>query len=417
MGSNAPLPPVDTSREPPTPAPRGWEASEAAQVATAGTNGGARRARSLLAVLALAGVLAVGAIGLDMLRDATDLERYLANALDFVGLDASASSIRDNGLTPGTSKTIIAVLALVLGVGGVWALFVSANRVVDLLGRFAERIRPLVFVGPAVALLGFALVYPAISTIVTSLREDGGAADNYRFAFTDPDMLVAFRNNVLWLVVGTAASVLIGLLFAALVDRVKREAFAKTFIFLPLAISLVGASVIWRFVYAWRPEGEPQIGVVNAVGSTLGAEPVPWLQTPPVNTFALIAIMIWLQTGFAMVVLSAALKGVPVELIEAARIDGASEPQLFFKVVLPSIRGAILTVATAIFIAILKVFDIVFVMTGGRFDTEVVANRMFTEMFKFRNFGRASALAVVLMIVVVPFMVLNIRNMRRQEAR
>ncbi|MGH2525965.1 MAG: carbohydrate ABC transporter permease, partial [Actinomycetota bacterium] len=152
-------------------------------------------------------------------------------------------------------------------------------------------------------------------------------------------------------------------------------------------------------------------------GSALGAEPVPWLQTPPVNTFALIAIMFWLQTGFAMVVLSAALKGVPVELIEAARIDGASEPQLFFKVVLPSIRGAILTVATAIFIAILKVFDIVFVMTGGRFDTEVVANRMFTEMFKFRNFGRASALAVVLMIVVVPFMVLNIRNMRRQEAR
>ena len=417
MGSNAPLPPVDTSREPPAPAPRGWEASETAEVATAGTNGGARGARGLLAVLALAGVLAVGAIGLDMLRDATDLERYLANALDFVGLDASATSIRDNGLTPGTSKTIIAVLALILGVGGVWALFVSANRVVDLLGRFAERIRPLVFVGPAVALLGFALVYPAISTIVTSLREDGGAADNYRFAFTDPDMLVAFRNNVLWLVVGTAGSVLIGLLFAALVDRVKREAFAKTFIFLPLAISLVGASVIWRFVYAWRPEGEPQIGVVNAVGSALGAEPVPWLQTPPVNTFALIAIMIWLQTGFAMVVLSAALKGVPVELIEAARIDGASEPQLFFKVILPSIRGAILTVATAIFIAILKVFDIVFVMTGGRFDTEVVANRMFTEMFKFRNFGRASALAVVLMIVVVPFMVLNIRNMRRQEAR
>jgi alpha-glucoside transport system permease protein len=417
MGSNAPLPPVDTSREPPTPAPRGWEATETAEVATAGTNGGIKRARGLLAVLALAGVLAVGAIGLDMLRDATDLERYLANALDFVGLDASASSIRDYGLTPGTSKAIIAVLALVLGVGGVWALFVSANRVVDLLGRFAERIRPLVFVGPAVALLGFALVYPAISTIVTSLREDGGAADNYRFAFTDPDMLVAFRNNVLWLVVGTAGSVLIGLLFAALVDRVKREAFAKTFIFLPLAISLVGASVIWRFVYAWRPEGEPQIGVVNAVGSALGAEPIPWLQTPPVNTFALIAIMIWLQTGFAMVVLSAALKGVPLELIEAARIDGASEPQLFFKVVLPSIRGAILTVATAIFIAILKVFDIVFVMTGGRFDTEVVANRMFTEMFKFRNFGRASALAVVLMIVVVPFMVLNIRNMRRQEAR
>jgi alpha-glucoside transport system permease protein len=414
MGSKAPLPPVDASREPPIPAERGCGASEAG--AGAGRKG-ARRTRGLFALLALAGVLLIGAIGIGLLRDATALERWLANVLDGVGLDAAATSIRDYGLTPGTSKTIIGVLALVLGVGGVWALFVSANRVVDLFGRFAERIRPIVFVGPAVVLLGFALVYPAISTVITSLREDGGAAENYRFAFTDPDMLVAFRNNVLWLVVGTAGSVVIGLLFAALVDRVKREAFAKTFIFLPIAISLVGASVIWRFVYAWRPEGEPQIGVVNAIGNVLGAEAVPWLQTPPANTFALIAIMIWLQTGFAMVVFSAALKGVPVELIEAARIDGASEPQLFFKVILPSIRGALFTVATAIFIAILKVFDIVFVMTGGRFDTEVVANRMFTEMFKFRNFGRASSLAVVLMIVVVPFMILNIRNMRRQEAR
>jgi alpha-glucoside transport system permease protein len=414
MGSKAPLPPVDTSREPPIPAERGGGASEAG--AGAGRKG-ARRTRGLFALLALAGVLLIGAIGIGLLRDATALERWLANVLDGVGLDAAATSIRDYGLTPGTSKTIIGVLALVLGVGGVWALFVSANRVVDLFGRFAERIRPIVFVGPAVVLLGFALVYPAISTVITSLREDGGAAENYRFAFTDPDMLVAFRNNVLWLVVGTAGSVVIGLLFAAMVDRVKREALAKTFIFLPIAISLVGASVIWRFVYAWRPEGEPQIGVVNAIGNVLGAEAVPWLQTPPVNTFALIAIMIWLQTGFAMVVFSAALKGVPVELIEAARIDGASEPQLFFKVILPSIRGALFTVATAIFIAILKVFDIVFVMTGGRFDTEVVANRMFTEMFKFRNFGRASSLAVVLMIVVVPFMILNIRNMRRQEAR
>jgi alpha-glucoside transport system permease protein len=414
MGSKAPLPPVDASREPPIPAERGWGASEAG--AGAGRKG-ARRTRGLFALLALAGVLLIGAIGIGLLRDATALERWLANVLDGVGLDAAATSIRDYGLTPGTSKTIIGVLALVLGVGGVWALFISANRVVDLFGRFAERIRPIVFVGPAVVLLGFALVYPAISTVITSLREDGGAAENYRFAFTDPDMLVAFRNNVLWLVVGTAGSVVIGLLFAALVDRVKREALAKTFIFLPIAISLVGASVIWRFVYAWRPEGEPQIGVVNAIGNVLGAEAVPWLQTPPANTFALIAIMIWLQTGFAMVVFSAALKGVPVELIEAARIDGASEPQLFFKVILPSIRGALFTVATAIFIAILKVFDIVFVMTGGRFDTEVVANRMFTEMFKFRNFGRASSLAVVLMIVVVPFMILNIRNMRRQEAR
>jgi alpha-glucoside transport system permease protein len=183
---------------------------------------------------------------------------------------------------------------------------------------------------------------------------------------------------------------------------------------MPLAISMVGASVIWRFVYAWRPEGRPQIGLQNAIYTSLGNEPVPWLQLPPGNTFFLIVIMIWLQTGFAMVILSAALKGVPGEIIEAGRIDGASEPQLFFRVVLPSIRGAMITVATTVFIAILKVFDIVFVMTGGRFETEVIANRMFNEMFKFRNFGRASALAVVLMLVVIPIMVVNIRNLKRQ---
>jgi alpha-glucoside transport system permease protein len=270
------------------------------------------------------------------------------------------------------------------------------------------------FLAPALSVLAVYLIYPTIQTLRLSITEDGGFADNYSFVFTDPEMQIAIRNNALWLIIGTTGSVVIGLLFAVLADRVRREAFAKTFVFMPLAISMVGASVIWRFVYAWRPEGRPQIGLQNAIYTSLGNEPVPWLQLPPGNTFFLIVIMIWLQTGFAMVILSAALKGVPGEIIEAGRIDGASEPQLFFRVVLPSIRGAMITVATTVFIAILKVFDIVFVMTGGRFDTEVIANRMFNEMFKFRNFGRASALAVVLMIVVIPIMVVNIRNLKRQ---
>jgi alpha-glucoside transport system permease protein len=270
------------------------------------------------------------------------------------------------------------------------------------------------FLAPALGVLAVYLIYPTIQTLRLSITEDGGFADNYSFVFTDPAMQIAIRNNALWLIIGTTGSVVIGLLFAVLADRVRREAFAKTFVFMPLAISMVGASVIWRFVYAWRPEGRPQIGLQNAIYTSLGNEPVPWLQLPPGNTFFLIVIMIWLQTGFAMVILSAALKGVPGEIIEAGRIDGASEPQLFFRVVLPSIRGAMITVATTVFIAILKVFDIVFVMTGGRFDTEVIANRMFNEMFKFRNFGRASALAVVLMIVVIPIMVVNIRNLKRQ---
>ena len=318
-------------------------------------------------------------------------------------------------LGPVPAKLAGAAAAIVVGVGGVWALFIVANALVDRLGgRFRERIRPYVFVAPATAMLAFYLVVPAINTIVTSATDDGGFVDNYRFAFTDPDMLIAFRNNIVWLVLGTTGSVVIGLAFAALVDRVKREAFAKTFVFLPLAISMVGAAVIWRFVYAWQPPGEPQFGLLNALWTGVGNEPVAFLQVVPLNTLALIVIMIWLQTGFAMVVLSAALKGVPTELIEAARIDGANELQAFFRVVVPCIRGSIITVATTIFIAILKVFDIVFVTTGGRFETEVIANRMFNEMFKFRSYGRASALAVILLVVVVPVMVVNIRNLRSQ---
>jgi alpha-glucoside transport system permease protein len=233
------------------------------------------------------------------------------------------------------------------------------------------------------------------------------------------------RNNLVWLLIAPAVSVVIGLAFAALVDRVRREAVAKTFVFMPLAVSFVGASVIWRFMYAWKPPGQPQIGVLNAIWVAAGGvlvdiglleevEPVAWLQAIPWNTLALIAIMIWLQVGLAMVILSAAIKGVPPELIEAARIDGASELQTFLRITVPSIRGSILTVFTTIAIAVLKVFDIIFVTTGGNFDTSVVAVRMYQEMFRFRNFGQATTMAVILLLAVLPIMVINIRNLRRQ---
>jgi alpha-glucoside transport system permease protein len=237
---------------------------------------------------------------------------------------------------------------------------------------------------------------------------------NYAFALTSDEMRIAFRNNLLWLIVGTGISVAMGLLIAALVDRIRLESVAKSLIFMPLAISFVGASVIWRFMYAWKPPGVQQIGLLNAILTLFGNEPIPFIIQPPVNTLALIVIMIWLQTGFCMVVLSAALKGVDHDILEAARIDGADEFQLFFMVIIPMIRGSIITVATTVFISILKVFDIVYVMTNGKFQTEVIANRMFVEMFTFRNFGRASSLAAILLIVVVPIMVLNIRNLRRQ---
>jgi len=341
--------------------------------------------------------------------------RLLSTLYRTVGLGGQADAIDQLGLNPTASKLVIAFVALILGILGVWAIFIIANKLIELLpGTGAARLRPYVFIAPAVVLLGFYLVFPLVGTVIRSFTDDGGFVDNYKFVFTDSAMRIAFRNNIAWLLIGTTGAVLLGLGFAALVDRVRHEALAKVFIFIPMAISMVGAAVIWRFVYYWRPPGQPQIGLFNAVLDAAGRDPTAFMQTPPLNTLLLIIIMIWLMTGFAMVILSAAIKGVPDELIEAARLDGASERQIFFRVTVPSIKGALITVSTTIFIAILKVFDIVFVMTGGRFETEVIANRMFSEMFKFRNFGRASALAVVLLIVVIPIMIINVRNLRRQ---
>ena len=323
-----------------------------------------------------------------------------------------------SGMGPLAGKLLQALLAMVLGIGGIWALFIVVNGIVEHLPtRAAEIIRPWVFVLPALAVVGVYLVYPAIRTIVqsfTEVPEGGGALSNYTEAFADPAVQIAMRNNVIWLIVAPATAVVIGLAFAALADRVKHESLAKTFVFVPLAISMVGASVIWGFVYAWRIPGQPQVGVINAVIQFFGGEPIPFLFEIPINTFAMIVIMIWLQVGFAMVILSAAIKGVPIELTEAARIDGASELQNFFKILVPSIRGSIITVFTTIAIAVLKVFDIVFVLTGGNLETEVVAVRMYDAMFRFRNFGQATAMAVILFIAVVPIMIVNVRNLRKQ---
>jgi alpha-glucoside transport system permease protein len=373
-----------------------------------------RKSGLLFGVLALI-ALGILWLGVTILIDPEALPRLVAAMYDFFGASETADIIRHDGVQAGISRAVIAAFALIVGVGGVWMVYIGFNRLIDFAPhKWQPRFRPWLFVGPAVLFLVVFLVYPTIRTIFISVTEDGGFVENYKFVFTDPGMQIALRNNAIWLVVGTVGSVLIGLLFAVMADRVKREAFAKTFVFLPLAISMVGASVIWRFMYAWRPDGSEQIGLINAAWTSLGHEPVAFLQVMPWNNLFLIVIMIWLQTGFAMVILSAALKGVPGEIIEAARIDGANESQLFFKVVLPNIKGAMITVATTIFIAILKVFDIVFVMTGGRFETEVLANSMINQMFKFRSFGRASAIAVVLMVVVIPIIVLNIRNLRRQ---
>ncbi|MDL2335355.1 MAG: sugar ABC transporter permease, partial [Chloroflexota bacterium] len=277
---------------------------------------------------------------------------------------------------------------------------------------------PWVFVVPALLLLIGWLVYPTVVTIYASFFDNAGAFTLANWAgLLSKDSLGILFNNALWLVVGTGGAVILGLVIAALFDRVRLEAMAKTFVFLPLAISLVGASVIWRFVYtrSFTP-GQAQYGLLNAVWTGLGQKPIDWLRMDDfhVNTFLMIVIFIWLQTGFAMVVLSAAIKGVSAEVLEAARLDGASERQIFFRVIVPIIKGSILAVITTIAIADLKIFDIVFVMTGGRFDTNVVANQMFIEAFQFANDGRAAALATVLFIAVLPVMYINLRGLREQ---
>ena len=314
-----------------------------------------------------------------------------------------------------------ALLAIFLGSVGVIAVFYGLNILVEkaLPERVRPKVLPWIYVGPSVLLLTVYLVMPALRTFYLSFF--GNSSDkfvglkNYIFVLTAPDTLITFRNNLLWLVLVTGISVALGLVIAVLIDRVKYESVAKSLIFLPMAISFVGASVIWRFIYAYRPEGAEQIGLLNAIVTSLGFQPVGWLVNPAINNFALIAIMIWLQTGFCMVLLSSAVKGVPDDVIEAARVDGASEIQIFRRIIVPMIMPTVLVVSTTVIVLVLKVFDIVFVMTGGNLGTDVIASRMIREMFNFRNYGRGSAIAVILLIAVIPVMVANIRRFRQQE--
>lgn len=282
--------------------------------------------------------------------------------------------------------------------------------------RWGPRARPWLWLAPALAFLGVFLVYPAISTILRSFynranREFIGL-ENYEWFFTATDTLVALRNNVLWVVFLTGFVVGIGLLVAILVDRVRYEGVVKSVVFLPMAISWVAAGVIWRLMYDFNPN----VGTLNATVTAAGGDPVPWISTEPINNFMLIFVGVWMLTGFAMVILSAGLKGISAELLEAARVDGANEVQVFRRIILPLLAPTIAVVATTIVIYALKTFDVVYVMTSGNFGTEVIANRMIRELFVSGQQGRAAAIAVVLFIAIVPMMILNIRRFRQQEA-
>ena len=328
-------------------------------------------------------------------------------------------------LNEDANRLLVVFVALIIGVLGVFAMYYAMDWLVNHLPeRYRDHVLPFVFVGPALVVLSVFLVYPTIVTFKLSFQDRNGenfvGIDNYIDVFTDPGTLEALRNSFLWVIIVPALAVGIGLAFAVLSDKLgsKGEAFSKSFIFMPMAISFVGASIVWRFVYNFRPEGfGEQIGILNGFWTAIGNEPIAWLLQEPWNNFFLMVILVWLQVGFAMVILSAGIKGVPNEIIEAARIDGASEFKVFWKIIIPSISSTLVVVLTTIVITVWKVFDIVFVMTSGEFGTSVVAERMVTEFFTFGNDGKGAALAVILLVAIIPLMFLNVSRFKAQEAQ
>ena len=302
---------------------------------------------------------------------------------------------------------------------------------------------PWLYLLPALLVMSFFIVYPMINTIGLSFQNRDGTAsaattcvegqscwgifENYHYAITAEFNTSSFQafwksfwsssygNTIKWIVVMVFGTVAFGLGFATLADRVKYEALAKAIIFMPMAISFVGAGVIWKFVYDYGTQ-QSQIGLLNAIITTFGGKPVAWLSTIPINTFMIILVGIWIWSGFCMTILAAALKSVPDEILEAARVDGATEWTVFWKIMVPIILPTITVVVTTMVINVLKLFDLVYVMTGGNFQTDVIANRMYTEMYKNFNVGRGTAVAVVLVLTIIPFIYLNIKRFMEQEA-
>ncbi|WP_213453428.1 carbohydrate ABC transporter permease [Rhizomonospora bruguierae] len=277
------------------------------------------------------------------------------------------------------------------------------------------------FLFPAGLLLLIGVVIPAIRTLLLSFMDGGSTAwvglKNYSWLFSQSETLITLRNTLIWVVLVPLVATTVGLVYAVLVDRARFEAVAKSLIFMPMAISFVGASIIWKFVYAYRPEGAEQIGLLNQIWVWFGGEPKQWLleQGAALNTVLLLIVMIWIQAGFAMVVLSAAIKAIPADIVEAARLDGVNAWQMFWRVTLPSIRPALIVVVVTISISTLKVFDIVRTMTNGNYDTGVVASEMYNQAFRYGQTGQGSALAVFLFILVVPIVIFQIRNLRKQR--
>ncbi|HEY0186601.1 MAG TPA: sugar ABC transporter permease [Cellulomonas sp.] len=311
-------------------------------------------------------------------------------------------------------------LVALLVFGAVIAALLGIARTVD---RWPRRLREhlvvVVFAGPLLLLAGIGLVYPGVRTAVLSFFDPDGTTfvglENYSWVFTDSAALTSLGNTVAWVLVVPAASVTVGLGYAVLVDRSRAEGLLKALLFMPQAISFVGASVIWKFVFTYRQEGLSQIGLLNQVLVWLGIPPQQFLVNSPWNTGFLMIVVIWTQAGFAMVVLSAAIKAVPGEVLEAARIDGAGSWQLLTRITVPMIRPTVVVVLTTISVAMLKLFDVVRTMTGGQYDTSVIANMMYDQSFRYSQPGRGAALAVVLLALVLPVVALNAAQLRKNR--
>jgi alpha-glucoside transport system permease protein len=332
-----------------------------------------------------------------------------------------------------TAQLLFAAFTILVGVFGCVAYFWGANRLLDMIFpshgvsgaaavdnlRRQGLIRPWLFIGPALLILTIYLIYPVVATIWLSFNDRTGKAfvgtANYSWAFGDREFRQSIFNNILWLAVVPAACTFLGLVIAVLTDKIWWGTIAKSFIFMPLAISFVGASVIWKFIYEYRGQGQAQIGVLNALVQYFGGSPQVWISTPFWNNFFLMIILIWIQTGFAMVILSSALRGIPEETLEAAVIDGANPFQIFWKIMVPQIWGTIAVVWTTITILVLKVFDIVLTMTNGQWNSNTLANLMFDWMFRGGgDFGRGATIAIIIMLAVVPIMIWNIRHARSE---
>jgi len=319
-------------------------------------------------------------------------------------------------------KVLMTIFAVIWGLGSVALLYFVLNAVAESMPRKIRSVAvAVVFAGPAVLMLFWALVIPTIRSLRLSFADANGKGfvflDNYKFAFTDPIMVESFRNNLLWMIFGTSFCIVMGLIIAVLADKSRSEKLFKSLIFMPMAISFVGAGVIWKFIYAYKGEGinVTEIGLLNAIVTALGGEAQAWLLMPFWNNFFLIIIMVWLQTGYAMVILSSAIKAIPEDINEAARVDGANAFRIFFSITIPYIMPTIITVTTTILIFSLKLFDIVRVMTGGNFGTNVIANEFYLRQFTYGHSGQASAIAIILLVVIIPVLAYNLKEFRSRK--